>query len=66
MAARKKPREVLTRAGVSVRVEPRASASLVVMHVGLQQFEFEATQARLLARQLRLAAAVVDPDPVEV
>lgn len=66
MAAKKKPREVLTRAGVSTRVEARTGTTAVVLHVGLQQWEFEATQARLLARQLRLAAALIDPDPVEV
>lgn len=41
------------------------SSTRVVAHVGIQQFEFDATQARLFARRLRLAAATVDPDPVE-
>ncbi len=65
-ARRRKPTEALTVNGVAVRVEARTSQTRVVMHVGIQQFEFDATQARLAARLLRLAAATVDPDPVEV
>lgn len=60
---RRKPTEALTINGVAVRVEARTSQTRVVMHVGIQQFEFDATQARLAARFLRLAAALFGGSP---
>lgn len=52
--------------GQSTQVGDPLPSLAAAVENAIQQFEFDATQARLAARFLRLAAATVDPDPVEV
>ncbi|MBL8924109.1 MAG: hypothetical protein JNJ54_34960 [Myxococcaceae bacterium] len=65
MAAAKPKPVAVTREGVPVYVDARTSSGAVVVRVGLVQRELTPDQARVLARQLRRAAAVLDPDPTE-
>lgn len=65
MAAAKPKPDPITKEGLTVKVEARATTTSVVMHVGPSQRLFTPDQARLLARHLRRAAAVLDPDPSE-
>jgi hypothetical protein len=57
--------KALTIEGVEMKVETRASESAVVVHYGLVQLRFDPTQARVLARQLRVSARTLDPEPEE-
>ncbi|MCC6178793.1 MAG: hypothetical protein WAZ94_15345 [Phycisphaerales bacterium] len=62
--AKKKP-QALTKDGVEARVETRVSETAVVIHIGLVQLRFDPTQARVLARKLRISARTLDPEPQE-
>ena len=59
-----KPKPI-TKDGQGFSLETRLGEEAVVMHCGLQQWRFDAVQARLLARELRKAAKVIDPEPDE-
>lgn len=63
MATRKRRPNPLTKSGVVVTVETRPATFEIAIHTGIVQTLFSADQARLLAKQLRQAAAVIDPDP---
>lgn len=57
--------QAFTMEGTEVKVETRASETAVVVHRGLVQMRFDPVQARVLARQLRIAARTLDPEPQE-
>ena len=59
-----KPKAV-TKDGVEIKVETRVGEGAVLIHFGLMQQRFDPTQARVLARQLRVAARTLDPEPQE-